>query len=76
MKILRKDDQILVDYHDQLTKLGIAKSCGCHDCRVALSSRRWPAESLITQVQQQVLCVPHVPSVHSVSWITFILCAQ
>ena len=76
LKILRKGDQILVDYHEQLTKLGIAQSCGCHDCNVALRSRRWPAESLISQVQKQVLCVPQLLSVLSVSCISFTLCAH
>jgi hypothetical protein len=35
-------DELLVDYHHQLTKLKIARSCGCHECEMALRSPSWP----------------------------------
>lgn len=50
IKDLKKGDQILIDYHDQLVKKKLLPSCGCRECKKCMKTPSWTADEMSCKV--------------------------
>ena len=49
-------EEFLLDYHQQLTKIGIAQSCGCYECEETKESPDWSPVSYSSTTQHNLSC--------------------